>query len=86
MARRIYDLPAGQTLHFKRHADRDLYGVIRLDMFECDTLLISYYGGGNTSVFDATRDYSAADIASWLRDVIEAEDDATVYRIEEENL
>lgn len=86
LARRIYDLPAGQTLRFKRHADRDLYGVTRLDMFECDTLLISYYGGGNTSVFDATRDCSADDIASWLRDVIEAEDDTTVYRIEEEDL
>ena len=86
LARRIYDLPAGQMLHFKRHADRDLYGVIRLDMFECDTLLISYYGGGNTSVFDATRDCSADDIASWLRDVIEAENDTTIYRIEEEDL
>ncbi len=86
LARRIYDLPAGQTLHFKRHADRDLYGVIRLDMFECDTLLISYYGGGNTSVFDVSRDYSAADIASWLRDVIEVENDTTVYRIEEKDL
>ena len=86
LARRIYDLPAGQMLHFKRHADRDLYGVIRLDMFECDTLLISYYGGGNTSVFDATRDCSADDIASWLRDVIETENDTTIYRIEEEDL
>lgn len=86
LARSIYDLPAGKTFHFKRHADRDLYGVIRLDMFECDTLLISYYGGGNTSVFDATQDYSAADIASWLRDVIEATDDTTVYQIKEEDL
>ena len=79
LAQKIYDLPAGKTLHFKRYSDRDLFGVTRLDIFNCDTILISYYGGLNTSVFDATVDYAPKDIASWVYDVIEINESDPVY-------
>lgn len=74
LAQRVYDLPAGQMLHFKtfRGEESAFYGVIRLDIFDCDTILMSYYGGNNTSTFDATIDYAAQDIESWLREVVEA--------------
>lgn len=79
LGRRVFDLPTGHTLHFKCREDQNLYGVTRLDLFECDTLLISCYGGGNTSVFDATCDYSAQDIAVWPRDMTDASQDTPVY-------
>lgn len=74
LARRIYDLPNGQLLHFKTSGgnDTEFYGVTRLDLFECDTILLSLYGGHNTSAFDASVDYDAASIESWLKDVVEA--------------
>ena len=74
LARRIYDLPNGLLLHFKTSGgnDTEFYGVTRLDLFECDTILLSLYGGHNTSAFDASADYDAASIESWLKDVVGA--------------
>lgn len=81
LAQRIYDLPSGQMLHFKtaRGNDTEFYGVTRLDLFECDTILLSLYGGHNTSAFDASVDYDAASIESWLREVVVANVYDTVY-------
>lgn len=81
LAQRIYDLPSGQLLHFKtaRGNDTELYGVTRLDLFESDTILLSLYGSHNTSMFDASVDYDAGSIESWLRDVVEANCNDAVY-------
>lgn len=83
IARKIYDLPAGKKLYFRHHVDHDLFGVIKLDIFECDSILISRFGGHNTSVFDATMDYTPKGISSWVQDVVEANEYETVFLMEE---
>lgn len=86
LGQKIYDLPAGKSIHFKRFEDRDLFGVTRLDIFDCDTILISYYGGLNTSVFDATVDYSPKDLAYWVQDVIELDGPDPVFFMQEKEV
>lgn len=86
LAETIHDLPTGQKLNFKRYADRDLYGVIRLDLFECDSILMSYYGGGRSSLFDASLDCSAAEILTWLEDNLGDCENDTVYLLEQTDL
>lgn len=86
LARKIFDLPAGRTLHFKRYSDRDLYGVVRHDLFDCDTIQLSYYGGLNTSVFDASVEHTAQGIASWVADVIGSSPRGSIYFLDEDEV
>lgn len=86
LAQRIHDLQFGEKLYFKRYVDRDLYGVTRLDLFESDNIFVSYFGGGNSSVFDACIECSVSGIRSWIEDVIDANKDTTLYLLSEEDL
>lgn len=81
LAEAFHNLPVGQLLHFKRYADRDLYGVVRLNTFECDTIMMAYYGGGNSCLFDGSLGYTVEDLLTWIENCLRDCENGTVYLV-----
>lgn len=86
LAEAFHNLPVGRQLHFKRYADRDLYGVVRLDTFECDSIMMSYYGGGNSCLFDGSLGYTVQDILTWIENCLGDCENDMVYLLGQTDL
>lgn len=61
LAARMTTLTDGQELTFYAEADGDAYGAKRMMLFDADTLLINYWGGGNPYIIDLESDYVKAE-------------------------
>lgn len=68
LAELIIRLAPDQELYFKTSKDSDLYGIKNLTPFENNLILLSYYGGGNSSIYDRKVDEDG--VAQWISEVL----------------
>jgi len=85
LAVRAYNMEPDEEIHFKTHPDSDLWAITRIKKYECETLYLCYYGGGNMTIYDCYySENTPEDIQKWITETIETDQDY-IYPIHIQN-
>ncbi len=87
LAQMVCDLPVNDNLYVKQNADSELYGITCLNLFESDLIIISHFGGGFASLFDASTTNEEKEMLSWLQYALGADNkEEIVFLLTEEGV
>lgn len=87
LARMVCELPVNENIYVQQHADSELFGITCSNLFESDLIIISHFGGGFASLFDASTNNEEKEMCSWLQDALEADNrEKIIYLLTEKEV
>ncbi|MDR2005300.1 MAG: hypothetical protein LBQ74_19940 [Prevotella sp.] len=85
LAKSIFNLEMDIEFNFSLNEDgSDFFGVIRKRIFDGDILLLGYYRGSETSMFNLINQQEDKDLIDWLEYCINKGETETIYLFESE--
>lgn len=87
LARMVCELPVNENIYVQQHADSELFGITCSNLFESDLIIISHFGGGFASLFDASTNNEEKEMCSWLQDALGADNsEKIIYLLTEKEV